>query len=120
VQLTHDAGQAGALLGIAVLDHVIVGREGFASLRAEGLYVPPEPIVSPVGPVVQARAGARLPLKRVHEPFGWSYDCGRCGDRVRGLDISSANCQRCLAPVVCTADTSQQLASSRSDEPAAA
>jgi len=42
VRLTHDAGQAGLLLGIQVLDHVIVGHDGFVSLRAEGLYVPPE------------------------------------------------------------------------------
>jgi len=41
VRLTHDAGQAGLLLGISVLDQVILAREGFSSLRAEGLYVPP-------------------------------------------------------------------------------
>jgi len=41
VQLTQDAGQAGLLLGIAVLDHVILGREGTSSLRALGQYVPP-------------------------------------------------------------------------------
>ena len=41
VQLTHDAGQAGLLLGITVLDHVILGREGTSSLRALGLYSPP-------------------------------------------------------------------------------
>jgi DNA repair protein RadC len=41
VQLTHEAGQAGLLLGITVVDHVIIAREGFSSLRALGLYVPP-------------------------------------------------------------------------------
>jgi DNA repair protein RadC len=36
VQLTHAAGQAGLLLGISVLDQVILARDGFVSLRAEG------------------------------------------------------------------------------------
>ncbi len=40
IKLTQDAGQAGALLGIDVLDHIIVGREGYVSLRERGLYTP--------------------------------------------------------------------------------
>ena len=49
VRLTHDAGQAGLLLGISVLDQVILAHDGFVSLRAEGLYVPP-----PVRSIVNA------------------------------------------------------------------
>ncbi|CCF85442.1 JAB domain-containing protein [Nitrolancea hollandica] len=41
IRLTGEAGQAGSLLGIEVLDHVIIGREGWVSLRREGRYTPP-------------------------------------------------------------------------------
>ena len=41
VALTAEAGRAGALLGIPVLDHVIVAGEGYVSLREHGLYAPP-------------------------------------------------------------------------------
>lgn len=37
VQLTARLTQAGAVLGIEVLDHVIIGTEGIVSLRAAGL-----------------------------------------------------------------------------------
>jgi len=37
VQLTRRLVEAGALLGIEVLDHVIIGREGTVSLSAQGL-----------------------------------------------------------------------------------
>ena len=40
VQLTVDARQAGELLGIGVLDHIIIGRQSFISLRENGLYTP--------------------------------------------------------------------------------
>jgi DNA repair protein RadC len=40
VRLTAEAGRAGALLGIEVLDHVVVGRPGHVSLRERGLYRP--------------------------------------------------------------------------------
>ena len=40
VRLTAEVGRAGELLGIDVLDHVIVGRGGHASLRELGLYPP--------------------------------------------------------------------------------
>jgi len=40
-QITGRLRQAGQLLGIRVLDHVIIAREGTSSLRALGLYVPP-------------------------------------------------------------------------------
>lgn len=37
IQITQRIAEAGRLLGIAVHDHVIVGREGHVSLRAKGL-----------------------------------------------------------------------------------
>jgi len=37
IQITHRIAEAGRLLGIAVHDHVIVGRDGHASLKAKGL-----------------------------------------------------------------------------------
>jgi len=84
VQLTHDAGRAGLLLGIAVVDHVIVARDGFVSLRAEGLYLPPDEDSS---------------LRALQEVFGWAYDCGSCGAHVRGLGASTSTCRRCQGPV---------------------
>ncbi len=41
VQLTVAAGKAGALLGIELIDHVVIGRPDFVSLRELGLYSPP-------------------------------------------------------------------------------
>ncbi len=41
VRVTRDAAQAGDLLGIDVLDHIILGGQGdFVSLRQRGLYTP--------------------------------------------------------------------------------
>ena len=37
IQITNRIAEAGRLLGIAVHDHVIVGREGHVSLKAKGL-----------------------------------------------------------------------------------
>ena len=37
VALTRRIAEAGALLGIALLDHVVIGRSGYASLRDMGL-----------------------------------------------------------------------------------
>ena len=37
IDITHRIAEAGRLLGVTVHDHVIVGREGHASLRAKGL-----------------------------------------------------------------------------------
>ena len=124
VQLTHDAGQAGLLLGITVLDHVILGREGTSSLRALALYDQPGGAAS--APLPEALVGASPP--RVRRPrrwgdgvFGWGYDCGRCGARVRGLDDGRVSCQRCLAPVTCRAiDTARQPEVSESAKTAAA
>ena len=37
IQITNRIAEAGRLLGIAVHDHVIIGREGHVSLKAKGL-----------------------------------------------------------------------------------
>jgi DNA repair protein RadC len=124
VQLTHDAGQAGLLLGISVLDHVILGREGTSSLRALGLYVPP----GCGGVNAPPEALFDAPLPRLRRPrrwgdgvLGWGYECGRCGARVRGLDAGRVSCQRCLAPVTCRAiDTARELETIEATKPAAA
>jgi DNA repair protein RadC len=90
VQLTRDAGQAGLLLGIELLDHVILARDGFVSLRAARLYVPP----------AANAASSSMAMAELVTAHGWGYDCARCGAGVRGLDGSSSTCQRCLAPVI--------------------
>ncbi len=41
VRLTTEAAKVGELLGIEVLDHLVIGRPDFASLRELGLYTPP-------------------------------------------------------------------------------
>ena len=43
VRLTADAGQAGDLLGVELLDHVVIGRASHVSLRELGLYSPAAP-----------------------------------------------------------------------------
>jgi len=40
VRLTTEVAKAGDLLGIDVLDHVVVGKQGYVSLREQGLYQP--------------------------------------------------------------------------------
>ncbi len=40
VHLTTEASKAGELLGIEVLDHLVIGRPNFVSLREQGLYTP--------------------------------------------------------------------------------
>jgi len=40
VQVTREAAEAGELLGIELLDHVIVGGRAFVSLRERGFYRP--------------------------------------------------------------------------------
>jgi DNA repair protein RadC len=124
VQLTDDAGQAGLLLSIAVLDHVILGREGTSSLRALGLYVPPggDGASAPPEALIDAPPPhVRRPRRWGDGMFGWGYDCGRCGTRVRGLAAGRVSCQRCLAPVACRATrTARELEASESAKPAAA
>ena len=41
IRLTREAGRAGELLGIELLDHVVIARQGHVSLRERGLYAPP-------------------------------------------------------------------------------
>lgn len=41
VRLTAEAAKAGELLGVEVLDHLVIGRPNFVSLREQGLYTPP-------------------------------------------------------------------------------
>ena len=110
VQLTHDAGRAGYLHGIEVLDHVILAHDGFVSLRAEGLYRPPDDSVSaPAAPLDMTPA------------LGWEFDCAHCGARIRGLDTSRLICQRCLAPVTSRAiPTARELQVQKLARPAAA
>jgi DNA repair protein RadC len=43
VRLTSDAGQAGDLLGVELLDHVVIGGASHVSLRELGLYSPVAP-----------------------------------------------------------------------------
>lgn len=40
IRLTADAGRAGNLLGVELLDHVVIGRSSHVSLREHGLYSP--------------------------------------------------------------------------------
>ena len=40
IALTGEVARAGDLLGVPVLDHVILGRPGFVSLRQQGHYAP--------------------------------------------------------------------------------
>jgi hypothetical protein len=41
VRLTREAGRAGDLLGVDLLDHVVIGCQGHVSLRERGLYARP-------------------------------------------------------------------------------
>ena len=43
VRLTREAAQAGELLGIQLLDHVVIGRGEHTSLRERGLFTPAKP-----------------------------------------------------------------------------
>jgi hypothetical protein len=40
IHLTQEAGKAGALLGVEVLDHIVLGKDGHVSLREGGFYTP--------------------------------------------------------------------------------
>ena len=40
VRLTKEAAEAGRLLGIELLDHLVLAKTGFVSLRENGLYTP--------------------------------------------------------------------------------
>jgi DNA repair protein RadC len=90
VQVTREAGRAGLLLGITVADHVILARDGFVSLRADGLYTPPE----------------QSETQPFFETPNWAYVCARCGARARGLGAKTLTCARCQAPVACRPESS--------------
>ena len=38
IKTTRRLAKAGEILGIQILDHVIVGRDGFTSLKGEGIF----------------------------------------------------------------------------------
>ncbi len=117
VQMTHDAGRAGLLLGISVLDQVILARDGFVSLRAEGLYVPPPPSPDAVSAVPAPTGVAAV----ADESRGWGYDCANCGAHMRGLDANTLKCQRCLGPVTpWVIATARELQAQKPARPAAA
>ncbi len=121
VRLAYDAGQAGLLLGIPVLDHVILARDSFVSMRAEGLYVPPCAVSSPEAPADISPVLRQAPRRFGDGVLGWGYDCARCGARVRGLEASRISCQRCLAGVTCRViDTTRELKTPELAKPAAA
>jgi DNA repair protein RadC len=88
MRVTREAGLAGLLLGIIVADHVILARDGFVSLRADGLYIAPE-------------QGETQPF---FETPSWAYDCARCGARGSGLGAMTLTCARCQAPVASRAE----------------
>jgi hypothetical protein len=87
IQVTRETGQAGLLLGITVSDHVILARDGAVSLRADGLYTPPEQFETP----------------------SWAYYCARCGARAHGLGTKTATCERCKASVISRLDLSARI-----------
>lgn len=102
VRLTREAALVGELLGVPVLDHVIVAREGFASLRAQGLYTPDG--ATTASAVRERTADYPRPRRRWGDGvLGWAYDCPACRLHVRGLADPRLSCQRCLAPVTCRA-----------------
>ena len=61
VRLTRDAGQVGELLGIELLDHVVVARQGHVSLRERGLYSLPGTGVAVPVPEQPERTAQRRP-----------------------------------------------------------
>jgi hypothetical protein len=121
VRLTYDAGYAGQLLGIDLLDHIIIAGDGVTSLRADGVYLPPLPGAAVDGPNDSVPIPVSGPRRWGDGVLGWGYDCRHCGARVRGLDAGRISCQRCLAPVTCRAiDISRELEIPRTKKPAAA
>jgi hypothetical protein len=95
--LTQEAGEAGALLGIDVLDHVVIAVDGFVSLREAGLYIPPPPSAASSGADSLAEGlstQVRVPRSSSDEVEGCRYDCRYCGARVPGPDASCFSCQR--------------------------
>lgn len=50
IELTRRLEQAGGLLGVRVLDHIIIGREGYFSFLDAGLLVPGHASLTPPSP----------------------------------------------------------------------
>ena len=65
IRLTREAGEAGALLGIDVLDHVIVAGDGFVSLREAGLYIAPATFSADEVPARPSPSLLRVSAERV-------------------------------------------------------
>ena len=54
VRLTQEVARVGELLGIELLDHVVIGRQGHVSLREQGSYTP---LVAKPAEATSAKAG---------------------------------------------------------------
>lgn len=65
IRITTEAGRAGELLGVEVLDHIVIGGAGHISLRERGLYTYPPPGMLPER---QAPAGGSTPPPAVGTP----------------------------------------------------
>jgi DNA repair protein RadC len=72
VRLTHEAGQAGVLLGIPVLDHVILARNGFVSMRAQGWFAPPD--VAAASPGSDSESESELLRSSAADTLTCAYD----------------------------------------------
>lgn len=85
IQLTREAGEAGELLGIAVLDHLVIAADGFVSLREAALYVP-QATKSSTDPFVTGSSTHAQPSRGASDPVESRRDdwrmC-RCGCRGR-------------------------------------
>jgi hypothetical protein len=89
--LTHQAGEAGALLGIDVLDHVVIAVDGFVSLREAGLYIPPPPTTASSGADSLPEGSStqvRVPRGSSGKVESWTYDCRQCGTRMPGTEAT--------------------------------
>ncbi|MBI4496636.1 MAG: hypothetical protein HY689_01895 [Chloroflexi bacterium] len=69
IRMTAEAARAGDLLGIDVLDHVVIGGDGYVSLRERGLYTPPGADPAPAGDK-QSAPGPTLPRGSQQEHKG--------------------------------------------------
>ncbi|HZR98672.1 MAG TPA: JAB domain-containing protein [Chloroflexota bacterium] len=68
VRLTREAGRAGDLLGVELLDHIVVGRQGHVSLRERGLYARPDG-----GAVESSPSGSRSPAAHTSHAGGVTH-----------------------------------------------
>jgi DNA repair protein RadC len=84
VRLTREAGEAGMLLGISVLDHLVIAADGFVSLRQAALYVPPGSAAS-AGPLgVDSTAHIQVPpVEGRADGRSWGCDCRDCAAQIQ-------------------------------------